>query len=90
MGLNRFLRRLTATSGGGGSITKCSNELFSVDGICSQNASSHRPMFFPAVVENSLRQLTRPLPIGKSSPSSKQSDWDNELTNHLLEEFEMK
>nr|CAD2171192.1 unnamed protein product [Meloidogyne enterolobii] len=99
LGLNRIWRRLTATSGGNPSmavksLSKRSNELFPIDGICSQNVSSShtisRPMFFPGVMENSLRQMARPLSIGRPSPSSKQSDWDNELTNHLLEEFEMK
>ncbi|CAK5020260.1 unnamed protein product [Meloidogyne enterolobii] len=99
LGLNRIWRRLTATSGGNPSmavksLSKRSNELFPIDGICSQNVSSShtisRPIFFPGVMENSLRQMARPLSIGRPSPSSKQSDWDNELTNHLLEEFEMK
>uniref|UniRef100_A0A1I8BF62 Guanylate cyclase n=1 Tax=Meloidogyne hapla TaxID=6305 RepID=A0A1I8BF62_MELHA len=99
LGLNRIWRRLTATSGGNPSmaiksLSKRSNELFPIDGMSSQNVSSShaisRPMFFPGVVENSLRQMARPLSIGRPSPSSKQSDWDNELTNHLLEEFEMK
>ena len=54
-----------------------------------------RPMFFPAVVEDSLRQMARPLSIGRPSPSGgigKQNGYgdDDELRDCLLEEFEMK
>jgi hypothetical protein len=49
-------------------------------------------MFFPAVVEDSLRQMSRPLSIGRPSPSASKSNGkeEDELRDHLLEDFELK
>ena len=107
--LNRIWRRLTANGPPTSLAAKRSAELL-VAANSSSSASnatpsaarpmSSRPMFFPAVVEDSLRQMARPLSIGRPSPlnSSKPTAAgggsgmgdDQELMDHLLEEFEMK
>lgn len=100
--LNKIWRRLTANGGcptnSTGPVKHSADQLTNSNGIILTNASAQigttrpisRPMFFPAVVEDSLRQMARPLSIGRPSPGTKQTGLDDELRDHLLEEFEMK